>query len=352
MTGQRNSRRGTILALAALLAGFAGPAAAGPRESVTWYLSTWGASRAVTKAVEVLAETIERETGGGFKISVQYGEALSPARDNLDSISVGVIEAAHFCPSYHPGKTPLMLALELPFLPIPDLDSSRRLSQVYYRHPDVVREMDKFNAVALMQTTAPRYEFMGTGPAPVSLDQWRGLRVRAPGNVGDAVRAMGGLPTSVAAPEIYTGLERGMFDAATLPFPYAFASYRIQEIATWYTYNLNAGMPNCAIAVSKRALAALPDIYRDALYAAIPGALDAQIALLKDQDAKWVAAFDAAGLARVTYSTDQVAALKSRFAQRIWDAWVAKVTRRGLPGREILDFILVEAARASGSATN
>jgi TRAP-type C4-dicarboxylate transport system substrate-binding protein len=350
---ERGARRiGWAVSMAAMMLGIAGPASAGPREQVTWYLSTWGASRAVTKAVEVLAETVDRETGGGFRILVHYGEALSPARDNLDSISVGVIEAAHFCPSYHPGKTPLMLALELPFLPIPDLDSARRLSLVYYRHPEVIKEMDKFNAVALMQTTAPRYEFMGTGPAPLTLEHWRGLRVRAPGNVGDAVRAMGGQPTSVAAPEIYTSLERGMFDAATLPFPYAFASYRIQEVASWYTYNLNAGMPNCVIAANARALAALPEVYRQALHEAIPAAAAAQIKLLNDQDAHWVGSFDAAGLTRVTYDEGQIAELKSRTARRIWDAWVDKVTRRGIPGRAMLDFILAEAARAAAPATN
>ncbi|MDX2142774.1 MAG: C4-dicarboxylate ABC transporter substrate-binding protein [Rhodospirillaceae bacterium] len=338
---------GWVAALTAAVLGCASSAQAGPRQQVTWYLSTWGSSRAVNKAVEVLAETVARETGDGFKIIVQYGEALSPARDNLDSISVGVIEAGHFCPSYHPGKTPLMLALELPFLPIPNLDASRRLALAYYRHPEVVREMDKFNAVALMQTTAPRYEFMGTGEPPLTLERWQGLRVRAPGNVGDAVRAMGGQPTSVAAPEIYTGLERGMFDAATLPFPYAFASYRIQEVATWYTYNLNAGMPNCVIAANQGAINALPEVYRQALFDAIPSSIDAQINLLEEEDAKWVAQFDAAGLKRVTYTDRQIADLKSRYARQIWDDWVGKVTRRGLPGREMLDFILDEAARVS-----
>lgn len=333
--------------MVALLAGLAVPAAAGPRAQVKWFLSTWGAPRGLTKSLEVLADTVARETGNGFTIEIAYGEALSPQRDNLDSISVGIIEAGHICPNNHPGKTPLMLALELPFLPIADMDAAQRLAQVYYRHPAVVKEMDRYDAVALMQTTTPRYELMGNGPPPVHLDAYRGMRIRALGAVGEAARALGAAPTSVPTPEIYNALDRGMFEAATIPFPYAFGAYRIYEIADWYTLNLNLAMTNCFLAVNKHALAALPDVYRAALMAALPGAAQAQIAFLQNEEAMWLEKFAAAGLTPMVYDKAELDDFKLREAQKVWDRWIAEADRRGLPGREMLAFILAEGARAS-----
>lgn len=323
------------------------PVAAGPRERVNWYLSAWGSPRAVTKSFDVLAETVARETGGGFTITVAYGESISPMRENLDSIEVGVIEAAHVCPNNHLGKTPLMAAFELPFLPIADLDSSRRLSEVYYRHPEVMKEMARYESIALFQSSAPRYEFMGRGEPPHDLKDFVGRRLRAPGTVGDAVRALGAQPTPVPVPDIYNAIDRGLVDGATIPFPYAFGAYRIYEVADWYTYNLTAAMPNCFLAVNRSALERLPSAYREALQAAVPAAVDAQIAMLKNEEEKWLKTFDQNGLTRVTYSDDQRAELKSRFARGIWDKWIADTERRGVPARAMLEFLIAEAEKAN-----
>lgn len=323
---------------------------AGPREQVTWYLSTWGSPRAVTRSFDVLAEVVGRETGGGFKIIVAYGESISPQRENLDSVEVGVIEAGHVCPNNHPGKTPLMAAFELPFLPIADLNSSRRLAEIYFRHPEVVKELARFDAVALFQSSAPRYEFMGRDPAPVQLTDWTGRRVRAPGTVGDAVRALGAQPTPVPVPDIYNALDRGVVDGATIPFPYAFGAYRIYEVADWYTYNFGVAMPNCFLAVNQRALDRLPEVYRAALMAAVPHAIDAQIAMLNDEEARWLKIFDDRGLERINYAEAQRDRLKSEYAAQIWDKWVADAERRGLPGRAMLEFLVAEAEKASAAS--
>ncbi|MBM3512767.1 MAG: hypothetical protein FJX59_03525 [Alphaproteobacteria bacterium] len=322
-------------------------AAAGPREQVTWYLSAWGSPRAVTKSFDVLSETVARETGGGFKIVVAYGESLSPMRENLDSIEVGVIEAAHVCPNNHPGKTPLLAAFELPFLPIADLNASRRLAEVYYRHPEVEKEMARFEAIALFQSSAPRYEFMGRGTPPHQLKDFIGRRLRAPGTVGDAVRALGAQPTPVPVPDIYNAIDRGLVDAATIPFPYAFGAYRIYEVADWYTYNLTAAMPNCFLAVNRPALDRLPEAYRQALMAAVPAAIDAQIAMLNAEEEKWLKVFDEYRLTRVTYSDEQRAELKSKFARGIWEKWIGDTERRGVPARAMLDYLINEAEKAS-----
>ncbi len=314
-----------------------------------WNVSMWGSSRAVTVAIEYLAEEVEKRTNGELRMVVHFGEAISPARDNIDGVGFGAFEAAHICPSYHPGKTPALLAMELPFLPFKDIRASHDVALKAHRHPVIEAELGRFNARVLQHVIAPRYEFMGRGDAPVALDQWRGMRVRAPGAIGDGVRALGGRPTSVPAPEIYTSIERRLFDAAALPFSYTFGSYRIHEVADWYTFNMNLAIPSCVIIVSQDAWRDLTDDQRALIETINAEAYELQFAALADADTAWIPEFDARGLQRIEYDPDMLATFKQDTAQPLWDEWVKSQSRR-FAAREYLDFILAEAEIANAVA--
>ena len=87
---------------------------------VTWNASLWGKRRAFTEHLEKLSELVSEKTNGEFEIKLNYGEALSKSRENLDGISIGSFEMAQFCASYHRDKNPTITVLELPFLGVPD----------------------------------------------------------------------------------------------------------------------------------------------------------------------------------------------------------------------------------------
>jgi TRAP-type C4-dicarboxylate transport system substrate-binding protein len=332
--------------LAAVLFGvlLAGSAAA----QTVWNVSMWGSSRAVTVAIEYLAQEISKRSDDQLKLVMHFGEAISPARDNIDGIAIGAFEAAHICPSYHPGKTPALLAMELPFLPFDNIRSSHDVALKAHSHPVIESELGRFNARVLQHVIAPRYEFMGRGAAPVDLKQWDGMRVRAPGAIGEGVRALGGRPTSVPAPEIYTSIERRLFDAAALPFSYTFGSYRIHEVADWYTFNMNLAIPSCVIIVSRDAWSDLTDAQRALIETINEEAYALQFAALADADTAWIPEFDAAGLERVVYDPEMLSEFKEKTAKPLWDEWVESNSRR-FAAREYLDFILSEAAIANAA---
>jgi len=338
----RNMTRLVAVLVAALL-----PLASASAQTV-WNVSMWGSSRAVTVAIEYLAEEIEKRTNGDLRMVVHFGEAISPARDNIDGVSFGAFEAAHICPSYHPGKTPALLGMELPFLPFKDIRASHDVALKIHKHPVVEAELGRFNARVLQHVIAPRYEFMGRGEAPVELDQWRSMRVRAPGAIGEGVRALGGRPTSVPAPEIYTSIERRLFDAAALPFSYTFGSYRIHEVADWYTFNMNFAIPSCVIIVSLDAWRDLTDEQRAMIEEINVEAYRLQFEALADADTAWIPEFDAAGLQRIEYDPDMLSTFKRETAQPLWDEWIKSNGRR-FAAREYLDFIIAEAEVANAA---
>lgn len=334
------------LAAASLLAGgAAGPAAAsgtidGPE--VSWNVSLWGAPRAFTEGFEAIKRIVEERTDGRFQMTLHYGGAISPPRENLDGIAIGAFEAAQVCAFYHPGKVPALTGLDLPFLPLRDSVHKAEVSHAYFEHPVIVEELGRWNAAVLAESPMPHYEFMGRGDPPAELEGWRGKRVRVPGGLGRAMERLGAVPTSMPAPEVYNALERGIVDAASFPFSSAHVVYGLHEVAHWYTTNLRPGSPTCPMVASRDALAALPDAYRALLMEeAAPAGAQAVIAGYVADDERNLPMIEAR-LTQVTYSEAQIDEIRGH-AETVWSAWVEEMEGKDIPGRELLDHILTSA---------
>ena len=133
------------------------------------------------------------------------------------------------------------------------LEASAEAADAMMKHPLLRRRHGAVERHAYFFTILPQYEFMGKGKPPKTLDDWKGLRVRAPGAVGEAFVKLGASLSTVPAVELYTALERGTVDAASFPFTYAHAAYQLHTISTWYTSNLAPGNAGCSAVVNKEA---------------------------------------------------------------------------------------------------
>ena len=345
-------RTGAVAALAgAMLAGGAvcGGTPAMAAEKVVWDWAIYGNPRAVTAGLEHFAKAAAEKSGGNFEIKLHYGESIAPAKEVLDSIKLGAIQGGLTAFGYAPGKTPLHNVLDLPYLPIPNLVVQERVMEAFYEFPPAQAELARWDARALSGVLLPQYEFMGTGKPPRALEDWKGLRVRALGGSGEAMRSLGAIPTSVPAPEVYTGLERGMFDAASFPFTYAFGAYRLHEVSKWYTYGLQLGIIHNAVAINATAWEQLPAEHKQILIDAKPGAYEAWRDAYAEADRKWLPLFEQAQLERITITPEMLSKFQENAADPVWKKWVADMEAKGLPGRETLDFVLSEAKKAAGS---
>jgi TRAP-type C4-dicarboxylate transport system substrate-binding protein len=187
---------------------------------------------------------------------------------------------------------------------------------------------------------------MGAGDPPTKMEDFEGMRVRALGGTGEALKNLGAVPTSVPAPEVYNALERGVFRAAAFPYTYAFASYKLDEISKWYTTNLSPGANNCPTIVNIEAYNELPKQYRDVLDSGEPVAYAALKKAHEDSDTKNLAAWEKRGLVAIKYSDAELAKFREKGAKPVWDAWVKENAAKGVPAQELLDFVLKEAEAA------
>jgi TRAP-type C4-dicarboxylate transport system substrate-binding protein len=312
-------------------------------DKVEWNHSTWGNPRAFTKGFEAVAKYVEEKSGGNFTIKIHYGGTISPPKENLDGISLGAFEQANFCTSYHPGKNPVGTALDLPFLPLKSWDALVGVHSAFQDHPLWKNEMARWNAIPLFSGVLPQYEFMGVGDPPRELKDWNGMRVRALGGIGEAMRKLGGVPTTVPAPEVYTSLERGVVQAASFPYSYTFGAFRIHEIGSWFTEGLQPGTVHCPIIMNGEAFNDLPGEYQKMLMDARSVAYDALKVAYAEADAKWIPIYKER-MEVITYTPEQSAEFKRLAAQPVWDEWVEQHKGR-FDSQAVLDFVFETAAK-------
>ena len=329
---------------AALVAAVALPGTAAAQK-VEWKFSTWGKQRAFTRGIEVLAERVAKGSNGNFTIRIGYAETFSKDRENLDGLKLKAIDASHFCNFYHPGKNPAYMVFSLPFLPLGDWDVSVKARNQLFKHPALVADMDNWDAVAYASTLLPQYEFMGKGAAPAKLADWKGKRVRAGGGLGDAMEVLGAVKTTTTATEVYTAMERGTMDAASFPFTYAHASYRLHEVSDWYTANMSPGTAECPIVFSKSSWAKLPAQYQKLINDAKAEVDREQVKAYVEIDKKNLPLFQQR-LKPVTYTKAQLEEFQRVAGKPVWNKWVEENKGR-FNGQELIDVIL-KVAREGG----
>ncbi len=332
----------TALALSFVAAGATAQAAEVDGPKVEWRYSMWGNPRAFTAGLEFLAAQLKEKTSGNFTITIGYGEQFSKARENLDSIKLGAVDGASFCNFYSPGKNPAFMVFSLPFLPLGDWNVNKAARIALYAHPALVKDMDQWNAMVYAGALMPQYEFLGKGKPPTELADWKGRRVRAGGGIGDAMVKLGAFKTTTTATEVYTSMQRGTMDAASFPYTYAQAAYKIPEVADWFTANMSPGTSACPTAFSKTSYNKLPPQYKKLLEDLKPEYYRIQAKAYQDIDKKNLPIFRAK-LKEIIYTPKQLAEFKKVAAEPVWKEWVA-ANKSKFNGQELIDLILkVEA---------
>ncbi len=320
-------------AVAALAVGFATEAMA-----TEWNVSLWGKRRAFTEHVEKLAELVSQKTNGEFTLNISYG-GLSKNKENLDGISIGAFEMAQFCAGYHRDKNPTITVLELPFLGVNTLEEEVAVSNAVYAHPAVQADLARWNAKLLMPSPMPQYNIVGRGTPPSTLDDFKGMRVRATGGIGKAFAAVGAVPTSVTATEAYNAMESGVVDTVAFA-PHAHLAFRTIDIADWWTENLNPGTVNCPVVVNIDAYNALTDAERTALDSSIDEAVQHYVDNYKELLVKWDGILKEKNVERVHLSDDVINAFRAAAADPIREQWIKDMSAQGLPAQELYDLVM------------
>ena len=288
---------------------------------VFWKISMWGKPRALSAGMEALAKKAAEETGGKFKIKIFYGGQLSKSKENLDGLKLNAFEGAAFCNFYHPGKNPAFMVFSLPFLPLGDPRVDKYVRTKMFSHPAMIADMDKWNAMPYVSGLLPQYELVGKGKPPQTLADWKGMRVRAGGGLGEAMKKLGAVKTTLPAGETSTAFQRGALDAVAFPYTYAHVSFKTAEVADWYTSNMAPGTSECSWVFNKKAYNALPKQYQDFLMGMRDEVMDLEQAAYAAQDKINLPKFEKT-MKKIVYDEATLKAFREVAGKPVWDEWI------------------------------
>jgi len=322
------------------------PEAISAEKTVTWNLSLWGGKRAWTRPLHDWVADMESKTNGRWKIKLHYGGVLAPPKENWDGIRAGMFEAAGFCAAYTPGKVPLHLVAELPFIaPEENIYIAQMLLELW-KHPALKKELLKWNAVPLLPGAICQYHLMGNKAVRTVADL-DGARIRMGGEIAKVLREFGAVPTLVPAPEVYEALARGTIDLVGFPYTYSYGAYKVYEVSKYLTIPVSLGTMNCAYVANKDAWDALPEEFKRYHMEWYDRSPKVWAAEYEKADAKWLPIFKEK-LEFIDFPKSERDKLVAK-AEAFYERWVQAREKEGLPGRDVLNYYLKKRKEITGN---
>jgi TRAP-type C4-dicarboxylate transport system substrate-binding protein len=248
MTGSRFIR--TIGAAAAAIGLMASSALAADYEWTFQTSETAGEPQ--FKIKNTWAENINVMSGGKIKIEILPTGAVVPHNQTLDAVSSGILQGHLTDPSYFSGRNPAFSMLgnlvgawgdPLEFLEF----------MKYGGGEDLYNELVEPYGVHLIGAAATGLEAFVTKKPIRTVEDLKGLKVRAPeGMVYDIFQKAGAAPVNLPGSEVYTGLEKGVIDAADYTVFATNQAQGLHQFARYPNYPGFHSLPMVAVSMNKQ----------------------------------------------------------------------------------------------------
>lgn len=297
------------------------------RLTVMWPPQHW-----CTKLLDEMGKDIEKATKGKVSVTVFPSNTLSPPMQVYDNTVKGVVDIGTSLLAYSPGRLPLSEVLQQP-LGFRNGYQATKLANAYYKKFKP-KEFDDVK-VLLLHAAAPGF-FMTKNPVK-SMEDVKGLRIKANAENTDVVKALGASPVTMPVTETYDGLSRGIVDGTLFPYE-ALAAFKIGEV-------VKTVIEDYGMSYSTSMFVILNKDKWNALSPAEQKAVDKISDEYNEKIGKgWVAADNGAkkfaekkGVTFLKVSNKQIAQTAAKM-RPIFDKYVAMTKAKGLPGAEALKF--------------
>jgi len=184
---------------------------------------------------EEFVQELEKRTDGRIKTQYLGGGSLLKPPGMYKGIEIGVADMGFAHVEYTPGRFPVTEVCDLP-LGYPSGWVSNMVVNDFYNEFKP-KEWDKVK-VLWMHACSPNV-MISTKPIR-GIDDLKGMIIRAPGRVGDTVKALGASPASLSIMEVYDGLAKGVIQGVNTPFE-TLRTFRFAEVAKYVTSSWQVG---------------------------------------------------------------------------------------------------------------
>ncbi|MDD5702016.1 MAG: TRAP transporter substrate-binding protein DctP [Dehalococcoidales bacterium] len=175
---------------------------------------------------------IEQRTQGQVKFKVYWGQTLISQNQIATGIQSGMVDMAATNPVHEPGKLALAMIGQVPGIGSNKWVRSSAFHELLNQDP-AKAELAKLNAKIVGVVYTSDMAILSKKPIR-NLTDIKGMKVGAGGTQGKIVAALGATPVTLAAPDQYDALSKGVIESLVVPID-AIAAFKFNEIAKFYT---------------------------------------------------------------------------------------------------------------------
>ena len=275
---------------------------------------------------------IEKRTNGKVVISYFPGGTLTPAAQTYDSVVTGIADIGFSVFGYTAGKFPLMEVIDLPLGYKSGSQATNLINAFYAKFQP--KELDDVKVLYLH----------GHGPGllnskkPVStLDELKGMKIRATGVTAKIVTAFGGAPVGITMPETYESLRSGVVEGVMCPIE-ALKGWKLGEVISSTTLNYASAYSTAMfIIMNKEKWTALPPDVQKVFSEVSQEWVSKQGKTWDEIDTEGLEFIKARGNKVITLAPEEDAKWAEK-VKPLLEGYVTNAKTKGLPGDEALKF--------------
>jgi len=180
-------------------------------------------------------EEIEKRTGGRVKITYYPGGTLLTAPAMIDGIIKGIADMGYTHVEYSPGRFLVTEVCDMPLGYSSAWVGSQCVNDFYQKFKP--KEWDVVHPL-WFNSSNPNIVIC---KKPVrKLEDLKGLIIRAPGRVGDVMKALGGTPAPTPMMEVYEAIAKGVNDGVYTPYE-TLKTFKFAEVVRYTTVSWQVG---------------------------------------------------------------------------------------------------------------
>jgi len=292
-----------------------------------------------TKQFPLWIKEVEEATGGKVKITNYPGQTLLEAAEIYEGVVRGTADLGHGSAAYSRNRFLVTEGSELPGIEFGSATANSLVAWETYKKFNPAEYSD----VKIMYLMAVGPGFLYSKKPIRTLADLKGMRIRATGPGADALKAMGAVPVAMTMPEVYESLSKGIIDGQMAP-PEVLKAWRQAEVTKYITVipPIYASVQYSVMNLAKWKL--LPEDVKKAIEKVNEGFV---LKAGKIWDAEMKESVDWAvknhRMEVIRFSPEETAKCMA-ILEFMKQDYISKATAKGLPAKEILDFVIQRAA--------
>jgi TRAP-type C4-dicarboxylate transport system substrate-binding protein len=279
------------------------------------------------------AEELERATDGKLDITIFYAHSLVGPAETYDAAVKGTADIAYALPEMTPGRFPVTMVGQLPFLYDDAETGSSLIWHLYNKFPDLQKEWKDTKMLGLWTVPPSKVH---TIKEIHTADDLKGMIIRGGGRLAARIiELVGATPVDIPGPDLYSSLERGTIDGAFLPFE-SFVANRYYEIVKYSFSNGIFSAPMFCV-MHRDTWNKLPADIQQIIEGLSGASLSARCGrALNNYETQALEKVKAQGGQVYEFPPSEMDKIRG-LVKPMYNEWVSDMEARGVPGRAILD---------------